>query len=669
MDLKNFIAIIAVFILAITYIVYNIKKKAKEETEKEVEVDDKTFTLDMMVNFVKKRLDEITKVNLYDIGLSEEELKRRKNKKYELKKALKGCTYGDVNDKKYIKELIYDLLSKEYGVDETNISKSIPFDIPSLLTAQDKFDIIIHEYKKEFGYEALTQLIKKYNLAVLKYVAGESKPCYVITEQEISDIYDQENYNLTFADKLEVVVQRIYQRYKGYSSIDEIRDMNIDGVSGGVSGLPESFLSQVAQTDGDYLSQITEAKVPRACDSIWIFFQGKSIRLAFLSFGTESELKRVCQNIYKYNNPGQLSDTNGYKINEMKDGSRVVVVRPSMSETWAFFVRKFDTKRATLEQIVRFDGKEEAIELLKYLVKGARIIALTGEQGCGKTTMLMAMIENIYETMNLRITETAFELHLRKIYPTRNILSMRETETIAGQECLDVQKKTDGSVNIIGEVATDPVASWMIQSAQVASKFTLFTHHAKTFPNLVTALRNSMLRAGVFSDEKTAEEQVVQVLNFDIHLVKDFRGRRYIERITECIPVEEKNEYTFDYRKEKTLEGKIEKFMDNATVYFAKSTNRELYKYRNILEFRDDSYVLVNPISEENIKGMRENMDDSDIGAFDAFLERNWGIKPQKLSSADVIEDLDQVPVGAEDIDDITKGNIATGNTTTKKTE
>ena len=669
MDLKNFIAIIAVFILAITYIVYNIKKKAKEETEKEVEVDDKTFTLDMMVNFVKKRLDEITKVNLYDIGLSEEELKRRKNKKYELKKALKGCTYGDVNDKKYIKELIYDLLSKEYGVDETNISKSIPFDIPSLLTAQDKFDIIIHEYKKEFGYEALTQLIKKYNLAVLKYVAGESKPCYVITEQEISDIYDQENYNLTFADKLEVVVQRIYQRYKGYSSIDEIRDMNIDGVSGGVSGLPESFLSQVAQTDGDYLSQITEAKVPRACDSIWIFFQGKSIRLAFLSFGTESELKRVCQNIYKYNNPGQLSDTNGYKINEMKDGSRVVVVRPSMSETWAFFVRKFDTKRATLEQIVRFDGKEEAIELLKYLVKGARIIALTGEQGCGKTTMLMAMIENIYETMNLRITETAFELHLRKIYPTRNILSMRETETIAGQECLDVQKKTDGSVNIIGEVATDPVASWMIQSAQVASKFTLFTHHAKTFPNLVTALRNSMLRAGVFSDEKTAEEQVVQVLNFDIHLVKDFRGRRYIERITECIPVEEKNEYTYDYRKEKTLEGKIEKFMDNATLYFAKSTNRELYKYRNILEFRDDSYVLVNPISEENIKGMRENMDDSDIGAFDAFLERNWGIKPQKLSSAEVIEDLDQVPVGAEDIDDITKGNIATGNTTTKKTE
>ena len=382
--MTNIVLIAILVIMAIITTVYFVKNKKSAIVETKIDIDDKTYTLDKMKEFVKVRLDEITKINLYDIGLSEEELKRRKNKKYELKKALKGCTYGDVNDKKYVKELIFDLLSREYGVNETNISKSIPFDIPSLLTSQDKFDILLYMYKKEFGYEALTEIIKKYDLAKLKYVAGETKPCYVITPDEISKIFEQENPVLSFDDKLNVVVQRIYQHYKGYSSIDEIRDMNIDGVSGGVSGLPESFLSQVAQTDGDYLAQVMDNKVPRACDSIWIFFQGKSIRLAFLSFNTESELKRVCQNIYKYNNPGQLSDTNGYKINEMKDGSRVVVVRPSMSETWAFFVRKFDVKRATLEQIVLFPGKEEAIDLLKFLVKGARIISLTGEQGCRK---------------------------------------------------------------------------------------------------------------------------------------------------------------------------------------------------------------------------------------------------------------------------------------------
>ncbi len=642
MTITNILLTLIVVVVAILAVFYYIKKKKNEEVEKTVNIDDKTYTLDMMKEFVKRRLDEITKVNLYDIGLSEEELKRRKNKKYELKKALKGCTYGDVNDKKYVQELIYDLLANEYGVDETNISKAIPFDVPSLLTAQDKFDILLYAYKKDFGYEALTELIKKYDLAELKYVEGESKPSYVITSKEIEDIYENEKIELNFPDKLSVVVQRIYQHYKGYSTIDEIRDMNIDGVSGGVSGLPESFLSQVAQTaSGDYLNQVAEHKVPRACDSIWIFFQGKSIRLAFLSFGTEAELKRVCQNIYKYNNPGQLSDTNGYKINEMKDGSRVVVVRPSFSETWAFFVRKFDVKRATLEQLVRDPGKEEAIELLKYLVKGARITAITGEQGSGKTTLLMGMIENIYETMNIRVQETAFELHLRKIYPTRNILTFRETDTISGQEGLDVQKKTDGSVNIIGEVATDPVASWMIQAAQVASKFTLFTHHAKTFPNLVTALRNSMLRTGVFTDEKTAEEQVVQVLNFDVHQVKDFRGKRYIERITECIPVENKNEYTFDHRKEKTLEGKFDKFFDNATHYFTKSTDKELYTYRNILEYIDGKYVITNPITEENIKEMRSNMDDVDAENFDKFIEKHWGKQREVVTvSSEPVENV-----------------------------
>ena len=242
MNIVNIILILMVLII-FGILVYYVIKKNKDAQEEIQEVDEKSFTLDEMLEFIKQRLDEITKVNLYDIGLSEEELKRRKAKKYELRKALKGCTYGDVNDKKYVKELIYDLLYKEYGVNEINISKAIPFDVPSLLTAQDKFDIIINMYKKDFGYEALTQMIKKYNLAVLKYIEGESKPCYVITEQEISDIYEKENFTLDFSDKLNIVTQRIYQHYKGYSSIDEIRDMNIDGVSGGVSGLPESFLS------------------------------------------------------------------------------------------------------------------------------------------------------------------------------------------------------------------------------------------------------------------------------------------------------------------------------------------------------------------------------------------------------------------------------------------
>ena len=146
MSITNIILTFVVLVLVGVLIKYAIDRNKNAEVEEDFDVDDKTYTIEKMTEFVKRRLDEITKINLYDIGLSEEELKRRKAKKYELKKALKGCTYGDVNDKKYVKELIYDLLSKEYGVTETNISKSISFDIPSLLTSQDKFDILIYMY-------------------------------------------------------------------------------------------------------------------------------------------------------------------------------------------------------------------------------------------------------------------------------------------------------------------------------------------------------------------------------------------------------------------------------------------------------------------------------------------------------------------------------------------
>ena len=93
MNIGNIMLIFVVLVTAIAAIVYMVKKNQNQVIEDAIEVDDKTFTLDKMVKFVKQRLDEITKINLYDIGLSEEELKRRRAKKYELKKALKGCTF------------------------------------------------------------------------------------------------------------------------------------------------------------------------------------------------------------------------------------------------------------------------------------------------------------------------------------------------------------------------------------------------------------------------------------------------------------------------------------------------------------------------------------------------------------------------------------------------
>ena len=524
------------------------------------------MTIVALTNRVKQCLYELSHHQMLDISIDEEQYKRRIQQRAELRRVLKDCSTGSIQDKKYVKNLISDVLIRSFCLTENDFNEVIPFEQRQLLTIKDKFEILFYVYQQKFQMNALTVLIEKYNLATIRYDEEHETHCYEITTKHIDHIFKKEYSPLSARQKRDIIVQRIYQHYKGFSVIDDIRDQRIDGVSGGVSG-----------TDG--------------IDSVWIFYQGKSVHLSFLSFGTKQELQRVCQNVYKYNHPGQLSARNGYKINEMQDGSRVVVVRPPFCETWAFFIRKFDIPNATLEQLVTGNNAQLPIELLKYLMKGSRITAITGDQGSGKTTLLMAMIKYIYAFYPLRVQETAFELQLRKMYTRRNILTFRETECITGQQGLDLQKKTDGAVHILGEVASDEVATWMIQMAQVASLFTLFTHHAKTLDDLIFSLRNALLKTGMFHQENIAQEQVVRVIQFNVHLRKNMDGHRYIERITQCLP----------------CDGVDKK-----------------YVHKNIVAYENDTYVAVSPMCCTTISTMKQQMTERDVTQFQHFLKQHW---------------------------------------------
>ncbi|MNO13108.1 Type II/IV secretion system protein [compost metagenome] len=550
------------------------------------------FTLTAIINFVKNSLHELSRNTNNTWGMSEELWERRVKARTRLRQALRSCTFGDVEGKRFVKSYIRDLLIGSYGMGEAEADQVIPFRNRSLLTVQDRFEILLYLYGQKYGNDALSSLITDYELDVPRQSGDDSQDSssvYEISEEDINMVFFREYRILTFEEKLDIIVQRIYQSFKGFSVVDMIREQRIDGVSGGVSG---TIVYGVGQED-NLLDEDGRMR-SYTWDSVWIFFQGKSIRLSFLSFGSEAELKRLCQNMYKYNYPGQLSEANGFKVNEMMDGSRVVVVRPPFAESWAFFVRKFDVKTAVLEGLIQGENADLPIQMLKFLMKGSRITAITGSQGSGKTTLLMAMVKHIYASYTLRVQEMSFELNLRKMYSSRNILSFRETNYVSGQAGLDLQKKTDGTVHILGEIATDEVAAWMIQMSQVASLFTVFTHHAKTFRDLIDSLRNSLLKAGVFSDESVAEIQVAGVIDFDVHLRRDIHGNRYIERITECCRIDDP------------------------------TNTRSKYEENVIIEYQAGKYVSANPISSTSVNEMTNEMIPEDSEKFRKFLEMYW---------------------------------------------
>lgn len=520
-----------------------------------------------------------------DKKLSTMQIKKLETVQNIIRKALHDCNLGSLAAKLYVKEQIKEWLLNSYGITKETIDKVIPFEDDSRLSYQDMFDIILYYYKQIAKADAFDLFLRENQLTPRDMVDLTADEPYKITPEALEEVYFQLNIRLTFVDKLEILAQRLYQNYKGHGAIDELRDMNIDGISGGVSGSIKEAMSN------------SMADVP--INGIWVFYHGLMIHLEFLAFSSYEELQKICRNIYRYGKPGQLSAVRGYIVNEMMDGSRVVVVRPPFSESWSFFVRKFDYRGIQkLNELITDPGAELVIGLLKLLIQGEQIIGVTGEQGSGKTTLLKSLIRFIHPSYTLRVQELVFELHLREIYPERNIVSFRETAEISGREGLDLQKKTDGTVNIIGEVASAPVASWLVMISQVASKFTLFTHHAKTTQNLVLSLRNDLMITGAFHNEDAAIEQVKASIRFDVHMTKDNRGHRYIERICEIVP---------------------------------ELQNKEIV-VNEILRYQNGCYQIKNQISQKTREEMFSHLSDEAKQKYDQLLCTHGGINENSIS-------------------------------------
>lgn len=589
--------------------------------KKHKEGEESRFDLQSIQQYIREAFLELTSSSLGD-NLSEEEYNRRKARRDELRSSLRSCMHGDLSGKKYVKLYMRDILQKTYGLNENNIDYVIPFERVDRLTPQDMFEILLYKYQLTHKYDALHEMIQTYRWDELKpYEDGTEG--FIITADDIREAFIREKPILTLTDKINIIVQRVFQQYKGLGIIDEIRDQNIDGVNGGTSGVPSGVAIELD------LTQFSKERkeIPRSYDAVWLFYKGKTIHLSFLSFGSEHELKRVCQNIYTFENPGELTEQKGFIINDMADGSRVVVVRPKMAESWAFFVRKFDLRIVQVEELIKDENAELIIGMLIHLMKGQRFTAFTGDQGSGKTTMLKALIKYISRTLSIRAQEESmFELMLRKLFWDRNILTFRSTAKVSAQEGLSVFKKTDASLTIAGEAATHAMASAVVRIVQELTSFSLVTHHAPTFEDLISSFKNSLVVSGYITDGYTALKEVVNAIKFDVHHVKNAAtGHRYIERITECIPLKETSEYPDEYKYHDDMNLKAAAFMDTQKEFYERSTDRKAYTYQNIIEWRDGRYVAVNRPTEQNVQEMIRHMNPNDAEAFKTFLNTHWG--------------------------------------------
>jgi pilus assembly protein CpaF len=576
------------------------------------------YTFESTKKYVENIIDKILGNGVDDTGIKITDYKKQMQRRQKLMSISKRCGVGDLGAKEYMKAYIKDIITQSYHVDEENVNSIINLDNPT--NVEDKFHIILHKYRKKHRYNALDVIISKYHLDKFKKDVG-----YEITSFDIDEIFrnKQENFKLSFDDKLDILVQKIYQGYKGLGSIDEIRDQNINGLTIGASGVPEDFLPKLYEMEIKTGQNIID-DYQKSYDSISLYYNGKEILLSFLTLGSYKELERICRIMYKFNNPRAFSKADGYIFNTMADNSRIVVFRPPFAETWTAFVRKFD-KKVTMDNCVEGKGSEIVKEILSILPKGKQKITITGPQGSGKTTLLDVLVGEVYPNKTIRVWEDFFESYLRIKYPKRNILTIQTIESIPGDKGLDVLKKSNGQVMVLSEAAEDKVITYIVKASTVTNDFIMWAHHAKSFKDLVDAMRNACLNTGAFTDETAAERQVISVLDFDIHLNVSPTGERFIERITECVAVEEDAAYPEleNIIKSNNMNEKVDKLIEIMKLHFEKRTTVKRYKDVNIIEYDLDNkeYVAKNPISRARTEEIMKNLLDTDKIRFRKLLK------------------------------------------------
>ncbi len=445
-------------------------------------------------------------------------------------RAVRESCLGDRSEREYLKDMIKSMIIEMFGDRYGRGNLFIPFDDPDRMSGLLMFEHMYIKTEAESGRDVFARMVREYG--------WEEKS--IITSSDVRKAYDECGIRGNYNDMLDTLVQRVYELLYGHDCADLlINDTSVDGVSAGVGGRTRFEYDYLSALEEGLSQAGAESRVSRSFDTVYCVFEGRTIRLKFLSFGSEGALERVVKNIYRYNSRAALSQRDPVIHATMKDNSRVMVSRPPVSDGYAFYVRKYRSSSPTdIRTLLVHEGADDVIEMLTALVRTEQNFCISGNTGGGKTTLLKALVAYIDPLYAIRVVESSFELDLNNLYPERNIHMLQERGEFSIYDAITATKKMDTDVLLIGEVNEPKVAGAFIQISQSGSRMAITTLHHETTKKLIEYMRNALMCEFGITDAAVAEKQVVDSIGFDVHMVRDTQGRHYVERITSIIPVE-----------------------------------------------------------------------------------------------------------------------------------
>ncbi|MFZ5352215.1 MAG: ATPase, T2SS/T4P/T4SS family [Bacillota bacterium] len=394
-------------------------------------------------------------------------------------------------------------LEEAYGL----IDSIIPFNQPELLSAEEKFSILLHVNKQieANGRDgAFGRLLQKYPIYEKHRITEdyESKR-YEYDETDIYGIFKSEKIEISFNDKLEIIVQKIYEKLFGLMCLDVLAyaDVNEVGFS----------------NNGEYIYCW--------CD--------KKIWLSFLRMD-EQEARVVQDRAISFDKSvGQLDRNNPERLCHRADGARITVTQPPYFSARNLCIRIFNKSGAAYREL---EHSRKLRVITTALVKAGESICIQGALGTGKTTKMEAMFEILDDALHIGTIEDYFEQQIMRKYPQKRIV---EAQAVNNKSLMDAVKtllRMSVDVADLGEVRDGNALFAFIQLVQSVSVSAWFTTHIVNPDTTVPRLKNMLMGTGRYLTEQSAVMDIVNYINI-IFQHENINGSRVISKIVEIVPV------------------------------------------------------------------------------------------------------------------------------------
>ncbi len=501
--------------------------------------------------------------------------------------AVRNCTSGSEGTRDTTKQLVRNFIAPYIGQGaraQARMKKLIDFDNPDGRIMFETICYVLGADDDE-GFSHAFNMIKPKN--------------HEITEKDLSAIYKLRCQNLNDIQKQEVLTQIVYADTFGLGTIDTANYQKgaIDEIQIGVGGLPAESFSR--------LDLMNRKLKHYSCNDVRFMIHGNTYRMPFLGFGTDDEIGRVCRNLIKCTDGGEITDKDPFKQVTAIDGRRLNVFgKPSVS-SYVALIRKYDSfeYRDIREVYEPLPDGHFITQMLVAIVNTRRNIAISGFMAAGKTYLLRMLIALLSKNTSLRsIEKGARELALRRFLSSEySVIDFEINDSFTEEQCFRGIKQSSGEVGIFGEVNSDE--GWrLLMRMTTFFQQTFWTTFETTTDRMIDAAKRAMTDLGYAGDSFATGREIAKSIQFDVKIEK-YNGERYVKAIYEVIPADDKEE-DIDTSNMNDLEK-----IYTVLAQISKQMRRCPYVIVPIVElnYKTMKYKVLNDISDEAKKSFENN--------------------------------------------------------------